>query len=72
MTEAEVTRRLGLKRPLASRPLAGKVAVPNLGPVADVAEALDVYVDGRIPGRAVAHRRIGFLPEANPTAAHSE
>ena len=48
MSEAEVARRLGVKRPVISRLLAGTGAVPNLGTIADVAEALDVYVDVRI------------------------
>ena len=48
MTKAEVARRLGVKRPVVSRLLAGKGTVPNLGTVADVAEALDVYIDLRI------------------------
>jgi predicted XRE-type DNA-binding protein len=48
MTKAEVARRLGVKRPVISRLLAGKGTVPNLGTIADVAEALDVYVDVRI------------------------
>jgi predicted XRE-type DNA-binding protein len=48
MTKAEVARRLGVKRPVVSRLLAGKGTVPNLGTIADVAEALDVYIDLRI------------------------
>src|ERR1700677_2187275 len=48
ITKAEVARRLGVKRPVVSRLLAGKGTVPNLGTIADVAEALDVYVDVRI------------------------
>lgn len=48
MTKAEVARRLGVKRPVVSRLLAGKSTVPNLGTIADVAEALDVYIDLRI------------------------
>ena len=48
MTKAEVARRLGVKRPVVSRLLACKGAVPNLGTIADVAEVLDVYVDVRI------------------------
>ena len=42
MTKAEVARRLGVKRPVVSRLLAGKGTVPNLGTIADVAEALNV------------------------------
>ncbi len=48
MTKAEVARRLGVKRPVVSRLLTGKGTVPNLGTIADVAEALDVYIDVRI------------------------
>ncbi len=48
MTKADVARRLGVKRPVVSRLLAGKGTVPNLGTIADIAEALDVYVDVRI------------------------
>jgi predicted XRE-type DNA-binding protein len=48
MTKAEIARRLGVKRPVVSRLLAGKSTVPNLGTIADVAEALDVYIDLRI------------------------
>jgi predicted XRE-type DNA-binding protein len=48
ITKAEVARRLGVKRPVVSRLLAGKGTVPNLGTVADVAEALDVYIDLRV------------------------
>jgi predicted XRE-type DNA-binding protein len=47
LTKAEVARRLGVKRPVVSRLLAGK-AIPNLGTIADVAEALDVYIDVRV------------------------
>ena len=48
MTKAEVARRLGVKRPVVSRLLTGRGTVPNLGTIADVAEALDVYIDLRI------------------------
>jgi predicted XRE-type DNA-binding protein len=48
LTKAEVARRLGVKRPVVSRLLAGKGAIPNLGTIADVAEALDVYIDVRV------------------------
>jgi predicted XRE-type DNA-binding protein len=48
MTKAEVARRLGVKGPVVSRLLSGKGTVPNLGTIADVADALDVYVDVRI------------------------
>jgi predicted XRE-type DNA-binding protein len=48
ITKAEVARRLGVKRPVVSRLLAGKSTVPNLGTIADVAEALDVYIDLRV------------------------
>lgn len=48
MTKAEIARRLGVRRPVVSRLLAGKSTVPNLGTIADVAEALDVYIDLRI------------------------
>jgi predicted XRE-type DNA-binding protein len=48
VTKAEVARRLGVKRPVVSRLLGGRGTVPNLGTIADVAEALDVYLDVRI------------------------
>jgi predicted XRE-type DNA-binding protein len=48
LTKAEVARRLGVKRPVVSRLLTGKGTVPNLGTIADVADALDVYIDMRI------------------------
>lgn len=48
MTKVEVARRLGVKRPVVSRVLAGKSTVPNLGTTADIAEALDVYIDMHI------------------------
>jgi len=47
LTKADIARRLGVTRPVVSRLLAGK-GVPNLGTIADVAEALDVYIDVRV------------------------
>jgi predicted XRE-type DNA-binding protein len=67
MTKAEVARRLGVKRPVISRLLAGKGTVPNLGTIADVAEALDVYIDLRIkpqPRNGKRHPTIEVYEEA--------
>src|ERR1700691_618630 len=47
ITKAEVARRLGVKRPVVSRLLAGTGTVPHLGTITAVAEYLDVYVDVR-------------------------
>ncbi len=68
MTKAEVARRLGVKRPVVSRLLAGKGTVPNLGTIADVAEALDVYVDVRIKPQPRNGKRHAAI-EVHETAA---
>jgi len=61
MTKADLARRLGVKRPVVSRLLAGNGTIPNLGTIADVADALDVYIDLRIkpqPRRGKRHAAI--------------
>jgi predicted XRE-type DNA-binding protein len=68
MTKAEVARRLGVKRPVVSRLLAGKGNVPNLGTIADVAEALDVYIDVRIKPQPRSGKRHAPI-EVHETAA---
>jgi len=68
MTKAEVARRLGVKRPVVSRLLAGKGTVPNLGTIADVAEVLDVYVDVRIKPQPRNGKRHATI-EVHETAA---
>jgi predicted XRE-type DNA-binding protein len=68
MTKAEVARRLGVKRPVVSRLLASKGTVPNLGTIADVAEALDVYIDVRIKPQPRKGKRHAAI-EVHETAA---
>ena len=68
LTKAEVARRLGVKRPVVSRLLAGKGTVPNLGTIADVAEALDVYLDVHIKPQPRSGKRHAAI-EVHETAA---
>jgi transcriptional regulator with XRE-family HTH domain len=66
-TKAEVARRLGVKRPVVSRLLTGKGTVP-LGTIADVAEALDVYIDVRIKPQPRSGKRYAAI-EVHEAAA---
>lgn len=68
LSKAEVARRLGVKRPVVSKLLAGKATIPNLGTIADVADALDVYVDVRIKPQPRRGRRHAAI-EVHETAA---
>lgn len=70
MTKAEVARRLGVKRPVVSRLLAGKSTVPNLGTIADVADVLDVYIDLRIKPQPRNGKRHAAI-EVHEAAARS-
>jgi predicted XRE-type DNA-binding protein len=68
LTKAAVARRLGVKRPVVSRLLTGKGTIPNLGTIADIADALDVYIDMRIKPQPRNGRRRAAIEVHEPVA----
>lgn len=58
ITNAEIARRIGVSRPVVARLFAASnTSVPSLGTLADVAAALDVYVDVTIKAQPTTGER---------------
>ncbi len=69
LSKAELGRRMGVKASVVSRLLAGQAVNPTLSTVADVADALGVYLEIQIKPQPCRARHVPIEVRAAPLAA---